>query len=335
MGNDGFHTLETRRRWLAVGVAGPALAWSGALRAQANPPVVIGWPSPNSHGSSPGGTLPFNEGMAALGWKVGTQYVIDERYAEGQVDRLPALAQELAANKPAIIVTQTSVAARAAAAAAPNTPIVLAFGDPATTGLVTNLARPGGMVTGLSNVVGDLNQKLVELLKESLPKLQRVGFLADAKSLSHGASVKDARRAADRLRVAAVIADMARPEDIEPAMASLAKSKVQAVVMLPSVWFASYHPRIIDLALAQRWPVVGTLSSIPRLGGLFCYGPDRVALQRRSAHYLDRILKGARPGDLPIEQPTTFELVLNLKTAPTLGIVIPPSMRVRATKVIE
>ena len=326
--------MNTRRKWLAAGVAVPALAWTSTLRAQANPPVVIGSLSPGSRGEGRG-TRAFNDGMAALGWKVGTQYVLEQRFADGRVGRLPALAQELATKKPAVIVVVTSVAARAAAAATPTTPIVLVSGDPLSTGLVTNLARPGGMITGLSNVSADVNLKLVELLVEALPKLKRVGFLNDSTSTRHATVKEGLRNAAERLRIEAVIVDVAKPEDLEPAMARLAKDKVQALVLLASVWVGPFHPKIIGLALAQRCPVVGIGSGTLRQGGLFSYGPDGLEMLRRSATYVDRILKGAKPGDLPIEQPTTFELVLNLKTAKALGITIPSSLRVRATEVIE
>ncbi len=327
--------MNTRRRWLAAGAALPALAWTGALRAQANPPVLIGWLSATSRDGGLARLNAFNEGMAALGWKLGAQYLLEERHADGHVDRLQGLAQELAAKKPVVIVAMPSSSARAAAMAAPTTPIVLANGDPVSSGLVTSLARPGGMITGLSNVTADLNQKVLELLVESLPKLQRVGFLADSTIAVHGANVMNVRRAAERFRVEAVIVDMARPEDIEPAIARLAKAKVQALVILSSGWVYSRQLKIMELALAQRWPVVSSISDTPRLGGLFSYGPDRTALTRRAATYVDRILKGAKAGELPIEQPTIFELVLNLKTAKALGITFPPSMRLRATEVIE
>jgi putative ABC transport system substrate-binding protein len=326
--------MNKRRRWLAAGAAWPALAWLGTLRAQANQPLAIGWLEVNGRDFGQSGLNAFKEGMAALGWQIGTQYVL-ERYADGRMERLPVLAQELAAKKLALIVAHTSPAVRAAAAAAPTLAVVVANGDPMSTGTVKSLARPGGMVTGLSNVVGDLNQKLVELLIETLPRLQRVGFLADPTSRAYEASVSDARRAAERLRVDAVIVEMAKPEDIEATMAQLAKANVQALVMLPSPWFVAFAPTILRSVLAQRWPVVASHAAVARQGGLFSYGPDRNALFRRSAYYVDRILKGARPGDLPIEQPTTFEPVLNLKTAAALGIVIPPAMRVRATEVIE
>jgi putative tryptophan/tyrosine transport system substrate-binding protein len=270
--------------------------------------------------------------MAALGWKEGAQYVVVERSAEGQLDRLPALAQEIAANKPAVIVVITSAAARAAMAAAPATPIVMAIGEPLSSGLVSNLARPGGMVTGLSNVSADLDLKCIELLLESVPRLKRIGFLIEP---SFGPRVNRLRNAAEQLRFEAVFADVARPQDVEPAFARLVKDKAQALVLLAPVWLGQFHPQIIGLALAQRWPVVGTQSAIARQGGLFIYGPDSMALIQRSANYVDRILKGAKPGDLPIEQPTSFELVLNLKTAKQLGITFPRSVMARATERME
>jgi putative tryptophan/tyrosine transport system substrate-binding protein len=327
--------MNPRRRWLAAGAAWPALAWTGALHAQAKPPVVIGWLSTGTQEAGERGRATFNDSMAALGWKLGAQYVFEARAAEGRIDRLPALAQEIAARKPALIVAMPSSSARAAMAAAPTTPVVLALGDPLATGLVTSLARPDGMITGLSNVSTDTGQKAIELLVEALPKLQRVGFLADSTSSAHGANVTHARRAAERFRLEAVIVDMAQPEDIEPAVARLAKAKVQALVVSPSSWFQAHMPTIMQAALAQRWPVVGNLDRIPNQGGLFSFSADERALIQRSATYVDRILKGAKPSELPIEQPTTFKMVLNLKTAKALGIVIPPSMRLRATEVIE
>ena len=328
--------MNPRRRWLAAGAAWPALIWTGTLRAQTNAPLVIGWLTPIGRGDG-WVSRAFNEAMATLGWKEGKQYVLEERHAEGRLDRLPALAQEIAAKKPAVIVVITSTVAKIAAAATPTTPIVVAIGDPLAGGLVTNLARPGGMFTGLSNVSADMNLKCLELLVECVPKLKRVGFVVDSSmSMSTLAAVTgSARRAAEQLRVEAVFAELARPEDIEPAMAGLVKAKVEALVLLASVWVVRFHAQIIGLALAQRWPVVGTPSGIPQQGGLFNYGPDSTALIRRSATYVHRILKGAKPGDLPIEQPATFELVLNLKTARQLGITIPSSLRVRATEVIE
>jgi putative tryptophan/tyrosine transport system substrate-binding protein len=326
--------MNTRRHWLAAGAALPALAWMGALHAQAKAPVVIGLLNARSHRSEVS-RLAFQDSMAALGWKHGAEYVVEERSADGHLERLPALAQELAAKNPALIMARPSTAAKAAAAAAPNTPIVLEGGDPLATGLVTNLARPDGMITGLSNVSRDLNPKVLQLLLNVLPKLRRVGVLTDTTSGSYTVVVADMRRAAERLGVEAVIVHAAKPEDLEPATARLAKEKVQALVMMASSWFYSHRARILQPAQAQRWPVVGVIADITRQGGLFSYGVDDLALIRRSAYYVDRILKGAKPGDLPIEQPTAFELLLNLKTARQLGITIPPSVLVLATEVIQ
>ena len=327
--------MNTRRRCLLATAAWPALAWTSALQAQANPPRVIGWLSAGSRVASPAMQGAFKEGMATLGWKLDVQYVLEERYADARVDRLPALALELAARNPAVIVALQSEAVRAAARVAPATPIVRVVGDSPLRGLVASLARPGGMVTGLSSVADEMHLKVIELLVEAVPKLRRVGFLADTTAGGRDANVSNSRRAAERFGFEAVIADLARPEDIEPAFVRLAQAKVQALVILPYTWIGAHQSKIVQLALAQRWPVVGPGTSVPRQGGLLSYGPDSVALAGRSAYFVDRILKGAKPGDLPIEQPTTFDLVLNMKTAKMLGITIPTSMRVRATEVIE
>ena len=330
--------MKTRRSYLAAGAALPMLAWTDALRAQAHAPVapvVIGWLAVVGGEANLSLMNAFNEGMAALGWKVGEQYVLEDRHADSRIERLPALAQELAAKRPAVIVAVLSPSARAAADAAPTTPIVLANGNPVTGGLVTSLARPGGLITGVSNVTTETHGKVIELLVESVPKLRRVGFLADATAPNHADTVSLARARAKHFRLDPVIADVASPQDIAPAFVQLAKAKVEALVVLPSTWFAGHVATIVQAALTQRWPVVGTLSAIARQGGLFSFGIDTVALVRRSAYYVDRILKGAKPGDLPIELPTSFLLILNLKTAKLLGITFPTSMRLRATEVIE
>ena len=273
-------SFATRRRWLAAGAAVPALAWAGALRAQAKPPVLIGWLSMQSREQERAGLAAFNEGMAALGWKLGSQYVIEERHAEGHADRLPALAQELAAKKPAVIVAMSSESVRVAARVSPTTPIVRARGDSALTGLVGSLARPGGMVTGLSSVSDESSLKATELLLEAMPKLQRVGFVADPTSGGRYENVRNARRAAERLRFEAVIADMARAEDIEPAFVRLEKARVQALVILPFTSLGAHQSKIVERALAgggarclgapagrpaQRWPELRGFCPAPGL----------------------------------------------------------------------
>ena len=333
--NKYLRIYSARRRLLIASAAWPTLGWAGAVRAQVKPPILIGWLNAGARDLALDVLNGFNEGMAALGWKAGAQYVLEERWADGRTERLPALAQEIAAMKPAIVVASSANVARTAAKAAPMTPIVFAAGDPISTGLVKSLARPGGMITGVSNVSADINAKLVELLVESLPKLRRVGFLADATSPNHGANVSIARRAAERYRIEAHVADVVKPEEIEPALARLAKDKVQALVLFSSPWISTYRQPILKFALAQRWPVVGGVNTYAEQGALFSYGADRAALSRRSAYYVDRILKGAKPSDLPIEQPTVFEMVINMKTAKALGITFPQTILVRATRVIE
>jgi putative tryptophan/tyrosine transport system substrate-binding protein len=306
-----------------------------ALRAQATPPVVIGLLEPASRESASWAPKAFHEGMAALGWKLDVQYRLEERYTDGRVERLRALAQEIAATKPAVILAGLTAATKAIAAAAPTTPIVQYNGNPMASGFVASLARPGGLVTGVSNVAADTQKKVIELLVEALPKIRQVGFLIDSSATNHGAVVTASRQMAEHFRIEPVIVSMAKPEDIEPAFVELTKAKVQALVLLPSTWFASHMPTIMAKAMAQRLPAVGVQAGIPRHGGLFSYGHSASAGARRSAHHVDRILKGAKPGELPIELPTTFDMVLNLKTARQLGIVLPQSVLLRATEVIE
>jgi putative tryptophan/tyrosine transport system substrate-binding protein len=335
MANRSLDAIDGRRRRLAALAGLPTLAWLDTLHAQAKAPALIGWLN-NAHHDEDRLRDAFVQGMAELGWKPGIHYVLEQRHANGRQERLLMLAQELAAKRPALIVATPSSSVRAAMAAAPTTPIVVANGDPLATGLVSNLARPGGMVTGVSNQSNDASVKVVELLVESMPKLQRVGFLVDSSVPNRGTgSTQAARRAAQRARVEAAVVGMAGPEDIDAAFARLAKDGAQALVLMASNWFALYINKIMPLALAQSWPVVGNLHGIPAQGGLLSFGADSLVLAKRSAFYVDRILKGAKPGDLPIEQPTSFRMVLNMKTAKQLGISFPQSMLLRATEVIQ
>jgi len=274
--------------------------------------------------------------FAARGWKEGSKIVIEERWANGQIDRLQPLAEELAAIKPAVIVAFPTRPAVAAAKAAPKTPIVMGTGaDPVASGLVASLARPGGMITGLSNVVADLTEKHVELLLSIVPKLRRVGFLGDS-NVAPGAGIMEAaRRSVARSSIEGRFVEAAIPDEIDPAILRLAKEGSQALVVLASPLLVSERRRIVKLAAAHRWPVIAWSSEWAEAGALLSYGGNTSANFRRAAYYVDRILKGTKPGDLPIEQPTIFELVINLKTANALGIAIPQSMLLRADRLIE
>lgn len=329
-------TLSKRRRKLLIAAAAwPALVWAGAVRAQSKQPVLIGWLNGGSRESNGHLFAAFKEGLAALGWKEGPNVVFEDRWADGRIDRLPALAGELAAKGPAVIVAGPVHVAAAATTAAPKTPIVLLGGDPVPSGLVASLARPGGMVTGVANLMTDISEKHLELLLAAAPRLRRIGFLSDTTAANHALFMANARRSVAQYSVEARYAGVARPEEIEPALSRLAKEGAQALVVMPGQAAGTGRRRIVKFALAQRWPVIGFTQEWAEEGTLLSYGTDQSANFRRAAYYVDRILKGAKPGDLPIEQPTKVDLVVNLRTARAIGITIPQSILLQASQVIE
>jgi ABC-type uncharacterized transport system substrate-binding protein len=328
---------STRRAFLLAAVAWPALTWAGRVLAQSKQPILIGWLNTDSRELSGHNLTAFKEGLAALGWKEGAQYVIEERWANGRVDRLPPLAEELAARKPAIIVAALAAAVVAAAKAAPRTPIVIASGvDPVALGLVKSLARPGGMITGVTSVAAETTEKYLELLLAAAPKVKRVGVLGDSTApVPVRASLMEAvRRSVAQYQVEARFAGVASPEEIEPAISRLTKEGSQGLVVMGGLMLRNERRRIVKLALARRWPVVAG-AGWAEAGALLVYSADALANYRRAAYYVDRILKGTKPGDLPVEQPTKFELVINLKTAKAIGLTIPHSLLLRADQVIE
>ena len=328
--------MNTRRRLIIA--LGACASLPGNVFAQSKkPPVVIGWLSAGPWPEAGGGNLAeFKKELATLGWQEGANYVLEELYAAGQLNRLPALAEELTTKKPTLIVAVNSSATIAAAKAASRVPIVQVTGtSPVNTGLAASLARPGGMVTGLTGLAPELSAKYLELLLAAAPKVKRVGFLADVKNPAYSTHVKNAHAAIERFRIEARFAEAGTAEELDRALVPLAKEGVQALVVLPSGGlFNAERQRIVQFALSQRWPVIGA-GGWAAAGALLSYSADILVLSRRAAHYVDRILKGARPADLPIEQPTTFELVVNLKTAKALGLTMPPEIMVQATRVIE
>ena len=299
-------------------------------------PVVIGWLHTGSRESEASYLAAFKEGLSELGWKEGSQVVIEERWADGRIERLQPLAAELAAETPAVIVATPTQSVAAAAKAAQKTPIVQGTGaDPVVTGLASSLARPGGMVTGLSNINTDLTEKYLELLLTAAPTLRRVGFLMDSTNYARVAQLEAARRSVARYADQAVFIEAGKGEDIGPALLNLSREGAQALIVIPSPLFAFQRQRIVKIALEHHWPVVAWRNDWTVDGALLSYGPDLSAQFRRAAYYVDRILKGVKPGDLPIEQPTKIELAVNLKTAKALGIKIPEKLLLRADRVIE
>ena len=269
----------------------------------------------------------------------GRSVVIEYRDAEGKYDRLPARAAELVALKVDVIVAADTPAALAAKQATRTLPIVfIGAGDPVTIGLVTSLARPGGNVTGLSLLAPELVGKRLELLKQAVPGVGRVaalwqpGFVGERTEKD---MLKEVEVTARALGVRLQFVEARGPADFDRAFSDMTRARADALTVLGSAMFANERRRVVDLAAKNRLPGVYGFREYVDAGGLMAYGPNVADLFQRAATYADKILKGAKPGDLPVEQPTKFELVLNLKTAKALGLTIPQSVLVRADQVIE
>ena len=274
--------------------------------------------------------------LAALGYVEGRNIVFESRSAEGRFEQLPRLAAELVAGRPDVIVAADTPPVQAAKAATPTIPIVIATAsDPVKSGLVASFARPGGNVTGVSNMAGETTPKLIELARSVLPKLSRIAILWNPANPAASRALATARDAATQMGIG-VIEVMARiPGEIDAAFASLAREPAGALIVLSDPFLVSERERIGSLARAQRVAVLGEMRELAGAGALISYGPDFADQFRRAAYFVDRILKGAKPGDLPIEQVVTFALVVNRKAAAPLGVKIPQEILVRATEVIE
>ncbi len=279
----------------------------------------------------------FREGLRKLGYVEGQNIVIEWRPANGKIDRLPELAAELVSLKVDCIVAvglgPTGIAKRATT----TIPIVMgnASGDPVQHGLVASLARPGGNVTGVISVSSGLAGKRLEILKETLPKVSRVAILWVSTSPSAAYHVRETEAAARVLGVELRSVEVRRTEDIEKAFRSAGKRSADALIVVSPGGMSRHRKRILDLAVETQLPVMYTTAGWVRRGGLMSYATDSRELRRRAATYVDKILKGAKPADLPIEQPRKFDLVINLKTAKALGLTIPPAVLLQATKVIK
>jgi len=281
----------------------------------------------------------FRQGLRELGYVEGRNVVIENRAAEGKLERFPALAAELVALKVDVIVVGNTLAALAAKQATRTLPIVFAnASDPITEGLVTSLARPGGNVTGLSNLAPGLVGKRLELLTQTVPGVSRVAVLWKPGG-SGGSMDKDmlteAEVAGRALGVRLQFVEARGPEDFDRAFSDMTGARAGALTVLPIVMFFHERRRLVDLAAKNRLPAVYPHREFVDAGGLMTDGPNLADLFRRAATYVDKILKGAKPADLPVEQPTKFELVINLKTAKALGLTIPPSLLGRADEVIQ
>jgi putative ABC transport system substrate-binding protein len=277
------------------------------------------------------------QGLRELGWIEGQNITIEYRWASDKLDRLPALAEELVRLKVDVIVAWTTPAARAAKNATRTIPIVMGLAaDPIGTELVASLARPGGNITGVSLMAPDLAGKRLELLRELVPGLSRVAFLARGGDPASRPFVKEIQDAGQKVGVHVQPLVVKGPEDFEGAFSAMLKERAGALVVQPFfITVGGHGPKLADLAVRHHLPTISDGNQFAELGGLIYYGPDRLALERRVATYVDRILKGAKPAELPVEQPQTFQLVINLQTAKRLGVTIPQSLLSRADKVIN
>jgi putative ABC transport system substrate-binding protein len=292
-----------------------------------------------------GGTSPeesavlraFLQGLRELGYVEGQNVRIEGRYYGDRVDRLPALAAELVRLPVDVIVTGAVPAPEAAKGATSAIPIVMAapHPDPVRSGLVASLARPGGNVTGLSGVGFEFRGKQLQLLKEAVPNLAQVAVLSDPTNPFHPREVRELEAAAQALRLRLRVVEARAPSEFAEAFSTATRERASAIVVLSGSMFYTHRARLAELATRSRLPGLMAGRESVEAGGFMAYGADIGAGFRRAADYVDRILKGARPGDLPLEQPTKFELVVNLKTARALGLTIPPSVLARADEVIQ
>jgi putative ABC transport system substrate-binding protein len=334
-----------RRRFLLTSLAGAFAVPLVAVAQSARNVPRIGYLSPSSPSdperlASPfgeRGLAAFRQGLRDLGYVEGQNIAIEYRWAEGRFERLPDLAAELVRLKVDVIVSVVTQATLAAKNATRTIPIVLvAAGDPLGSGLVANLAHPGGNVTGPSSMYADLAGKQLELLKETVPKVSRVAVLWNPANAAWQAQMlRQTEIAARALGLQVQLLKARGPDELEGAFAAMTRERASALLVQVDVIFALHARRIADLAAKRRVPAMYGSREHVEVGGLMSYAPNVPDLFRRAATYVDKILKGAKPADLPVEHPTKFELVVNLKTAKALGLTIPPSLLLRADQVIE
>ena len=278
----------------------------------------------------------FQQGLRELGYVEGKNILIEWRYAEGKPDRLPALAAELVRLKVDIIVSAGAAVTRAAKEATTTIPIVMTNeADPVGTGVVASLARPGGNITGLSTLSPELSGKQLELLKEVVPRLSSMAVLGTSTNPGYAQTLKEIELAAGALKVKLQYLDVLDPKDVDAAFRAAIKGRAGALLVLPSSVLISQRTQIVKLALKNRLPAIYNRSDYVEDGGLMTYSTSLTDLDRRAATFVDKILKGTKPADIPVEQPIKFEFIVNLKTAKQIGLTIPPNVLVRADKVIR
>ena len=320
-------------------VLGLAAVLAGPITGAAQPPakaVRIGRLSPARPETDAPFLDAFRKGLHELGWIEGRHYVLEGRFAEGKAERLPHLAADLVRRGVDVILAGSNPGALAAKRATPSVPIVMVTtGDPVEGGVVSSLARPGGNVTGLTALGQVLNAKRLEALKAAVPNLARVAVIVNPLSPYTPPFLKERETIERELGLQLRVLEARGPDGLEPAFATIAGDRLDAAMLLTDIMFITHRRAIVALAARNRLPTVYGEREFVEVGGLMFYGASLADMYRRAAAYVDRIVKGARPADLPIEQPTRFELVVNLKSARALGLTIPPTFLMQADQLIE
>jgi putative ABC transport system substrate-binding protein len=333
------HILSSALSAIPLALCAVLLAPSFSVHAQQPAKIPrIGYMSGAGHPTNPGPQIEaFRQGLRDLAYIEGKNILVEYRYAEGDFDRVPGLVAELVRFKVDVLVATFSAAIRAAKQATKTIPIVMVtLQDPVTTGIVDSLARPGGNITGLTRLGRDLSEKRLELLTEVVPGISRLGVLLDTGTPGPGIGLKKYEAAARDLKIQIQSLEVRGPNpDLEGEFREAAKKRARALITITNAMMSYYQKQIADLAIKNRLPSLYETSAYVEAGGLMSYSSDDPANFRRAATYVDKILKGTKPADLPVEQPTKFDLIINLKTAKQIGLTIPPNVLARADRVIK
>jgi putative ABC transport system substrate-binding protein len=328
-----------RRREFITFVGCAAAAWSLAARAQQPTATThrlgLLFVTSEQAAKARGLLEAVTQGLKEYGWVEGQNITIEYRFADGKADALPKLAVEVVQLRVDAIVTDSTPATQAAKNATRTVPIVAIINDAVASGFVVSLARPGGNITGVSLQSADLAGRRIQLLTELVPGLARVAILSNPANQSHAGLVKQSQAAAQSLGIEIEVADAPAPDRLENAFAAITAARAGALIVLPDGMFFGQYPRVVAFTAASHLPALFPEKQPVEAGGLMAYGTSIPASFRRAGAYVDKILRGANPADLPVEQPTTFEFVINLKTAKALGLTVPPMLLARADEVIE
>jgi putative ABC transport system substrate-binding protein len=328
----------TRRAfvWLLTGGVALFCARSALAQSQRSGSRRVGFLSPQSQNSAAPFLAALRKGLADLGWIEGHNVAFEVRYADGVIDRLPPLAADLVGQNIDVIVAGSNAGVSAAKQATSTIPIVMATtGDPTRDALVESLAHPGGNVTGVTAITQELSAKRLELLKEAVPGLRRLALLTNPDSPYTTVYLTDAAPAAQSVGVELQNVEARTPSELPAAFAVMRSGGAQAVMVPADIMFNTEYAKIADIAAENRLPAIYSERAFVKAGGLMFYGAGLTGIYFHAGTYVDKILRGAKPGDLPVEQPTTFQLVINLRTASALGLTIPPTLLARADEVIE